>query len=468
MLKRLLQGASIPTLPWQLIGRLPSPKARTGFLLSLLVLASVYFGWTSCLVNNPQPLPQQPTVAKSNSLLDGSYYEVSVPPTGKDKYSSADYRIWIPNNGQTVRGLIVKQHGCGDPAAATGLDHANDLQWQALALKYQFALLGTKLLTGNQSCDNWGVIEGGSDAAFLKALRFFAQKSNHQEIATVPWVLWGHSGGADWSMQMMQKYSNRTIAVVAMRCGGVLISGTSKFASDPNPTIFGIPVLFALGEKEPTAGECLDLPKQIFSKYRKAGAVWTIAVAANTAHEAGDTRFLAIPYLDAILAQRFAATDIPLRSLSVAQGWLGNPITHAIAPIDKYKAEVLEAAWLPNKETARKWQEYVETGKISPTRKPVTPTEVKANRTGEQEAVITWKFMPDLENGLPSFHIYKNNLLIRTLKGQEHNFGDAPVPANPVLEFQDRDSSAKAIYKVSAFNSIGEAASEPVQILDSK
>ena len=71
----------------------------------------------------------------NRELLQGNYYETSVPFLSKGKYLAAEYRLWVPKDVQPIRGLLVKQHGCGAPAAATGLDHANDLQWQALAVK---------------------------------------------------------------------------------------------------------------------------------------------------------------------------------------------------------------------------------------------------------------------------------------------------------------------------------------------
>lgn len=425
------------------------------FLLIPIAVAVLCFGWEKWSSTVPQPLPHEPTAtaSHSNHFLSGSYYETSVPPEEAEYYLSADYRLWIPNGVTTIRGLIVKQHGCGDPAAETGLDHANDLQWQALAAKHKFALLGTNLPSGDQPCENWALMNYGSGNAFLKALNVFAEKSRHPELESVPWVLWGHSGGADWVAQMLQEYPERTIAMIGMRCGGFLFLGT-------NPTLASIPVLFALGETEPTAGECLELPQRVFSRYRKINAVWSLAVEADTGHESGDTRFLAIPYLDAIITARLAEQGNQLRPIEAAKGWLGNLTTHAIFPAEDYTENPLEAVWLPNEEVAGKWREYVTTGKVALTHKPAPPTDVRVTQNSATEAVITWHFTPDLENGLPSFRIYRNNSLIGTLEGQEHNFGDAAEPPNPILEFRDQKAKLNSVYTVAAFNVIGESTSE--------
>jgi pimeloyl-ACP methyl ester carboxylesterase len=433
----------------------------------------LYFGWERWLSSISHPLPDKSTVntlANSSSILSGTYYEVSVPPSKKEQYLSADYRLWIPNGISKVRGLLVKQHGCGDPAAATGLAHANDLQWQALALKHQFALLGTKLPTGAGPCENWVLLDGGSERAFLQALNLLALKSNHPELTQVPWVLWGHSGGADWAMQMLRKHSERVIAMVAMRCGGVLVSGKSTILdSEIDRALLQVPVLWAVGEKEPVgwqADECLKLPRQIFLRYRKAGAPWTFALAANTGHESGDTRLLAIPYLDKMIAERLAPKSDRLRRVDSTQGWLGNIVTHEVFPANRYKDNSLKSAWLPNEETADKWQEYVTTGKIAPTSKPNSPINVRATKINPTDALITWNFVPDLENGLASFRIYRNNSLIQTLQGQEADFGDAPEPVNVVLEFRDRQAPANSTYTVAAFNQLGESISRSIQISD--
>ncbi|NJL53420.1 MAG: hypothetical protein HC930_16890 [Hydrococcus sp. SU_1_0] len=137
-----------------------------------------YFIWQKWSLTIPESLPEQSEVSitKSQQILRGTYYQVSIPPTKQDYYLSADYRIWIPDGIEKIRGLIVKQHGCGDPASATGLNHANDIQWQALALKHQFALIGTKLPTGDSFCEIWAQINNGSGKAFFKALAFCSKK----------------------------------------------------------------------------------------------------------------------------------------------------------------------------------------------------------------------------------------------------------------------------------------------------
>jgi pimeloyl-ACP methyl ester carboxylesterase len=481
-------------------------KLRWMILFLILFASFLFYEYKKWVLNVPKPLPQYSVIVngKTNAYLDENYYEASIPPTGSAQYISAGYRLWIPKNIKALRGIIVKQHGCGgDPSTALGLIHANDLQWQALALKHRFALLGTKYPTDyatknrypDDPCNSWGLIDRGSEKAFLMALRKLAQDSRHPELVKVPWALWGHSGGADWSIQMAQKYPERTIAVVLARGGAALVSDSKSsliLNSKLSSGLLRLPVLFALGEKDPHIEEAIEIPKKVFNRYRRAGAPWAIAIEADAGHETAETRLLAIPFLDAAMSARRIASDGKLQPMNAPGGWLGNLTTHAISPIEAYKGTLLDAAWLPNEEIARKWQAYettpslweqlrsrlcsrkrigtllgvpylidsCRTHKITPTRKPSAPTDVSAIKTGEAERILTWKFTPDIENGLPSFRIYRNNSLIATLQGQNYDGGDMPMPPNIVMEFQDKRATANSTYAVSAFNMLGESISQ--------
>jgi pimeloyl-ACP methyl ester carboxylesterase len=428
-------------------------KVIISFIIIFIFSILLYLGWEKWFVSTPQQLPQESAIASGmgDRLIQGVYYETSVSPAQSDWHSSANYRLWIPNGVKEIRGLIVMQHGCGSDAEVSGLDHANDLQWQALALKHQFALLGSKVSAGSQPCEFWAFPSGGSESTFLQAIRSLGQISRHLELETVPWVLRGHSGGAEWIAYMFAKYSRRTIAAVAMRGGGFLLVGA-------DPSMSQVPVFFVVGENDPFPYDCVEVPKQVFLRQRKKGAVWSFASSPKTAHEVGNTRFLAIPYLDAVIAERLNSNG-ELVAIAPQKGWLGNLTTHEISSASSYTGNPLEAAWLPNEDVARKWKEYVTTGNVLPTRKPAAPTNVQVLKKTDRQAVITWNFTPDLENGLPSFHIYRNNSLVATVKGQDHGFGDAPDPVNVFLEYLDKNAQVNASYTVAAFNAIGESVS---------
>ena len=218
-------------------------------------------------------------------------------------------------------------------------------------------------------------------------------------------------------------------------------------------------------------------------------------------HESGGTRLLAISYLDAILSMRLTADTTKLRPVDTTQGWLGNITTNSVVPVAHYKGSLVNTAWLPNEKTARKWQQYgaasnlsklvqkvglkraekleplfnfiglrqtFRQSQISPSQKPSAPTDLQITRNKAGENSLGWHFTPDLETGIPSFRIYRDDRLIRTVRGQQHNFGDAPEPPEITLEFWDEQANSRSTYTVAAFNALGESFAQVTPSVDSK
>src|SRR5712692_3123213 len=152
----------------------------------------------------------------------GQYVQVKYPAsTAADELQVAvTYTIWIPDRAPGLRGIIVHQHGAGTTASKEGSTAAYDLHWQALAKKWDCALLGPSYHVLNEKTDLtpggselWFDPRRGSEKTFLKALGELAAKSGHPELETVPWALWGHSGGGIWSDVMTTLHPERVVAV---------------------------------------------------------------------------------------------------------------------------------------------------------------------------------------------------------------------------------------------------------------
>src|SRR6267378_4494924 len=168
---------------------------------------------------------------------EGRYLQLVYPPstTKGELQIGVIYTLWIPDNIKTVRAVIVHQHGASIPAAQAGATSAYDLHWQALAKKWNCALLGPSYHVLNDAIDLtpggaelWFDPRQGSDRAFLRALDEFATKSGHAEIATVPWCLWGHSGGGIWANVMSILHPDRVLAAVLRRLPSNALNGMDQ------------------------------------------------------------------------------------------------------------------------------------------------------------------------------------------------------------------------------------------------
>jgi pimeloyl-ACP methyl ester carboxylesterase len=151
----------------------------------------------------------------------GQYFKLYYPgisDEGQQRFA-VTYTLWIPDGVKTLRGIIVHQHGAGMTASKEGSTAAYDLHWQALARKWDCALLGPcyhVLNDGDWDAAGsiyWMDPRRGSEKTFLKALHDFSVQTGHAELATVPWALWGHSAGGIWSDIMSTLHPDRVIAV---------------------------------------------------------------------------------------------------------------------------------------------------------------------------------------------------------------------------------------------------------------
>src|SRR5215468_10710861 len=246
-----------------------------------------------------------------------------------------NYTIWIPKGVKSLRGIIVHQHGCGEGSCQSGLTGAYDLHWQALARKHDCALLAPSYEQPDKAdCQMWCDPRNGSDAAFQKGLLDLGAKSGHPELGTIPWALWGHSGGGQWAGAMLLLHPDR-VAAAWLRSGVPLIKGiperpTIKTYTLPDAAL-KVPVLCNLGTKEgvtvkddPFAG-VWPATEGFFHVVRGRGGLMGVAVDPLTGHECGNQRYLAIPWLDACLSARLPRNSgDPLRPMPTESVWLAS------------------------------------------------------------------------------------------------------------------------------------------------
>src|SRR5438445_1349543 len=260
----------------------------------------------------------------------GRYLKIDYPAStaSNELQVAVTYTLWIPDGVPTLRAIIVHQHGAGTTASKEGSTAAYDLHWQALARKWDCALLGPSYHVQNEKIDIspgaselWFDPRRGSEKTFLKALSDLAEKSSHPEIETVPWALWGHSGGGIWSDVMATLHPDR-VAVVFMRSGSALmfLSHPEFTRPDVPDAMYVIPMMCNPGVKEKpnikvkpeddkrTPEEKIKGPWlgniATVREYRAKGAFIAFAPDPRTGHECGDSRYLAIPFIDACLAMR--------------------------------------------------------------------------------------------------------------------------------------------------------------------
>lgn len=400
-------------------------------------------------------------------------YEAAQQQAGELSFA-VNYTIWIPQEVAKIRGVIVHQHGCGEGSCKSGLTGAFDLHWQALAAKHQCALLSPAYEQPEKAdCQLWCDPRNGSDSAFQKCLVDLGTKSGHPELSTVPWALWGHSGGGHWAGGMVLLHPDR-VAAAWLRSGVPLLE-----PSPDRPTIkahklsdaaLAVPVMCNLGTKEGVTDKegrfagVWPANEAFFNAVRSKGGLVGIAVDPLTAHECGNQRYMAIPWLDACLSARLPNSNgEPLRSMPTDIAWLANPLGTEAVPAANYSGDPRKAAWLPDESMARAWMQYVKETAISDMTAPPSPTQVQFNAN-----VLSWECQADLESGLAGFIIERDGQFLANVPEKSSNpygrplfqnlqYSDTPSQPLIVMQFTDSQSEAgkKHAYRVIALNTVG-------------
>jgi len=96
-----------------------------------------------------QPLIEEARkpVVSSSPREDGVMHQIHYASVARpdELRLMVDYYLWIPAGVEQLRGVIVHQHGCGEGACRGGQTAVDDLHWQALARKWNCALMGSML-----------------------------------------------------------------------------------------------------------------------------------------------------------------------------------------------------------------------------------------------------------------------------------------------------------------------------------
>ncbi|NLX12910.1 MAG: hypothetical protein GXY44_04545 [Phycisphaerales bacterium] len=384
------------------------------------------------------------------------------------------YRLWVPPDVKELRGVIVHQHGCGTGASQNGLTAADDLHWQALARKWDCALLGPSYgQEEDQKCHLWGDPRNGSAAAFLRCLDEFATITNHPELRSVPWCLWGHSGGGAWVSIMHALYPQRVVAAWC-RSGTAFVRWSQGVLPpvDVSEEVYRVPLALNPGVRErghqQFDGIAWTGSLAMFNAYRKQNAPVCFAPDPNTEHECGLSRLMAIPFLDECLRLRLPDRNgQPLKPITDRDGPLLEAVIADFGPAFIEMDDQLTAPnWFPSKAYKQLWREYLTTGIVLDQSPPPPPF----NLTVEVEAgqvTLTWDAHADLQSGLRGFIIYRDGREIARMPMKEVqgyqgyafqgiSYGDTPHPQLPPMSFCEQlpDGSTFS-YSVVAVNGSG-------------
>ena len=319
----------------------------------------------------------------------------------------------------------------------------------------------------------WCDPRNGSYKTFLKSLHDLGKMSGHTELSKVPWALWGHSGGGHWVGGMTMLYPNRVIACW-LRSGVPMLEANPERPQikphDLPADVLKVPIMCNPGTKEGVTekkgrfARVWPSNETFFKKVRGAGGLVGVSIDPLSSHECGNSRYMAIPWLDTCLSARLPKTSgKKLKPMPTKSTWLAPLLGKKAQPKSKFQRNPLEAIWLPNAKIAQTWMQFVEDTKVTDLTPPPPPTHLK--RRGKQ---LSWKAEADLESGISHFLIKRNGKVIAQVPEDPTNkfgrplfqgllYSDTPIMPLTEMVFIDEsaDSEKKYNYQIISVNTIG-------------
>ena len=288
----------------------------------------------------------------------GTYYDgpttlVDMRPYGFSYSAYAhDTRLWIPDDVTVIRGVIILGNGAnGDQRGRT-----EETDWQALARAHGFALMGTR----GYVCYKSIALVDEEVRILLNDFVLYATASGHPEVAHLPFVLAGWSGGGQMANGINTRIPERVIAFIANKGSNYL--APSSAASLKTPSIL------VAGQLDGQANR--DGITNLFRSNRPSGALWADAFEQNTGHAEGNVDGVFFTFFDHAIRARYPAGVTPLSGpvtlldLSETNGWLATEPTDvsglsgSVYPYAAYSGDKTTACWMMDEDVANLYRGF--------------------------------------------------------------------------------------------------------------
>ena len=275
-------------------------------------------------------------------LIKAEIFDLSIPENDTASYTYADFRIWINESTDTLRGVYWFMH----PNNGDSRNIVTDTAYQNLAQEQDFALLGAHIF--NMHMDT------GIGDAVIAAMDSFAILSQHQEISFIPFFINGHSWGGQFAYHFTKWKPERVAGFITQK-GGYHDTTNAELAIQ-------VPALMIVGEND--LDYRIENLTNIFLNHRPAGAKWILAMEPGVGHTLVTDYSFLNSFFNTVVNLRIPDNTnlyepIVLNSLSDSIGWLGNQDTYTIGSWECYNSNIDSSSWFPSRNIGEKWQNFV-------------------------------------------------------------------------------------------------------------
>lgn len=288
----------------------------------------------------PPPEPKQGT----GEFLSDWVYRVFPKPPPDNNFDVGEFSLWVPEDHTDLKAILVILTNYN----GNSLGSIDSKEWQAYAEMERLALCGVNLKSfpGTYFYDD---ATRGSGQALEDAIKEIAVKNGIDEVASLPFLLRGYSGGGVFSYYFAIHNPERTVGFVNIRGGSLYHNPANNI---------GVPGLMLVGELEDK--QRIELLEGIVLDKRSKGGPWSFALELNADHfyflDASDD--LSKSFFSSLLKKRISNNSNELNDIAEDSGWLGSPARSKIYPFADYPDNKNDAFWLVDEDFATDWLEF--------------------------------------------------------------------------------------------------------------
>ncbi len=284
------------------------------------------------------------TQVRAQGTAPAGTLEEAAPPGGN--YEIAEFRFWAPGDAGALQGIAVLVPGSNGDGRAM----AQDTVWQSFARSHHLALVACRFTDKphpQNFIEAYVNVSQGTGQALINAVNSFAARSNHPELASAPFLMWGMSAGGQFNYEFVAWKPERVAAFVVNK-GGIYYSALVS------PEARNVPGILFIGGKDLEFR--VNTIVGLFAVNRRGGALWALANEPGAAHVVGQSRDVAMAFFDDILPMRVGGVNGALKPIAEKSGYIGDLKEKTFAPMGDSKAPGYPTAWLPTERVARAWQ----------------------------------------------------------------------------------------------------------------
>jgi hypothetical protein len=264
-----------------------------------------------------------------------------------------DFALYVPANVNHVRGILVALGGPNTQGFALGTPFGApptvepSLQelgamFRELAAERGLAILGS---------GRWGPTPypnaPASDQLLIDGIAQAAAITGRPDLVNAPILLYGIAGGTPQAWGFTQRNPERVTA---------LFLKVPVSAGPLTGQALHVPAYMVLAELDAFVDNAMLTAT--FEAHRAAGAPWAMALEPGVPHHSLSPaqRELTVDWMRAILPLGNAR---PFRQNSPRVGWLGDPTTGQVAPVQTFAGDRSAASWFPTRPLAVQWAAFI-------------------------------------------------------------------------------------------------------------